>query len=230
MSPRLERLAMRCAAWPASLMTRVLLRTSRRPAHRSGEEALAALLDDQRSFIPCSWHRRVLPVSAFLISRLRERGVRPTFLVSLSRDGELGSSVLRSWGADSVRGSTSRGGRQALTKLRRRLKEDGQAVFLAPDGPRGPAHEAQLGAVVLAQVSGAPLLPMGAALTSAWTLRSWDRLLVPKPGSRVAITIGEPIEVPLRADADELEHVRGLLQGSLDQQVDEARRLLAAGG
>src|SRR5687768_3671876 len=76
------------------------------------------------------------------------------------------------------------------------------------DGPRGPARVAQPGALWLSGATGHPVLPFHIEASRAWTARSWDRSLVPKPFSTVAVAIGEPFEV----------------QGTTAEAVEQARQ------
>ena len=57
------------------------------------------------------------------------------------------------------------------------------------------------GAVKLAQLTGCPIGIFYAHPEKAWVLRSWDRFLIPKPFSRVAISWARNVEVPQTRDA-----------------------------
>ena len=74
----------------------------------------------------------------------------------------------------------------------------GRPAAFTVDGPRGPARQAQPGAVWLAKATGNPVVPFHIEAERCWTARSWDRAQVPRPWSRVAIAIGEPLDVPAR--------------------------------
>jgi lysophospholipid acyltransferase (LPLAT)-like uncharacterized protein len=88
-----------------------------------------------------------------------------------------------------VRGSTSRGAARALIGLARAV-ESGRSAAVTPDGPRGPAHVFAPGAVIAAQRTGVPIIPIRVSASSAWRLKSWDRFLIPKPFARVDIHYG----------------------------------------
>ena len=134
------------------------------------------------------WHGRILPATLFW----RNRGI--VVMTSRNFDGEWIAGIIRRFGYGTARGSTSRGGARALVRLRRDLL-DGRPAGFTVDGPRGPARVAQAGAVFLAGATGNPLLPFHIEARRFWTAGRWDRTQVPKPFSRVAIAIGEPIEV-----------------------------------
>lgn len=162
-------------------------------------------LKDHQTVIYAFWHGRLL----LLAARLRDR--RAGVLISLSEDGDLMARAAERLGYRPVRGSSSRGGREGLRDLES-LLDSGHSVALTPDGPRGPRHRAQMGAVVLASRSGKPILPLSAAARSAWTLRSWDRFQIPRPGTRAVIAFGEPLAVP---EAEDLEPWRRRLEEAL---------------
>jgi len=104
----------------------------------------------------------------------------------------------------------------------------GQPAAFTVDGPRGPAHVAQPGAVWLASATGNPIVPFHIEAASHWTLtKSWDRHQVPRPGSAIGIAIGAPIDVPARATAEAIEIARAELQGRLVELTPVARALVA---
>ena len=140
-----------------------------------------------------------------------------TTLVSRSQDGEIIARVLRLMRFGTRRGSSSRGGKEALSELEAVLAS-GVPVAITPDGPRGPRHVAQMGTIALAARSGAPIIPLGVAAAPAWTLKSWDRFQIPKPFARGVLVFGEPLTVD---PAEDWERARVRLQEAL--QRAEAR-------
>jgi lysophospholipid acyltransferase (LPLAT)-like uncharacterized protein len=106
----------------------------------------------------------------------------------------------------------------------------GRAVAFTVDGPRGPARVAQAGAVWLARATGNPVLPFHAEASSAWTARSWDATLVPKPFSAIAFVIGEPMYVEKHASEDGLERARLDLERRLAGLEARARCLAGHDG
>ena len=104
----------------------------------------------------------------------------------------------------------------------------GRDILIVPDGPRGPRHVAQGGAVMLAKVTGIPMVPVAFAASAKSVLRSWDAFIVPHPFARAAVLFGEPIPVPRDADPDALEAKRRELETALMDMSAAADR--AAGG
>lgn len=132
------------------------------------------------------WHGHLLP----LLHHHRGEGV--SVLISEHGDGEIVARVAADLGYRTVRGSTSRGAARALLGLVRELQE-GHDLAITPDGPRGPARSYAPGTLIVAQRSGAPIIPTVVSVSSAWRLKSWDTFLIPRPFARVTIAYGDPI-------------------------------------
>jgi lysophospholipid acyltransferase (LPLAT)-like uncharacterized protein len=184
-----------------------------------GAGHLAHVVASGRQPILALWHGRILPATLYF----RDRGV--VAITSQNFDGEWIARVMRRFGYLQARGSTSRGGRRALLQLRRDMAEGRPAAFTV-DGPRGPAYQAQPGAVWLAKATGNPVVPFHIESDPCWTARSWDRTQVPKPWSRVAIAIGEPLDVPCDAEAAEVEAKRVELEQRLHTLQSRALEML----
>jgi lysophospholipid acyltransferase (LPLAT)-like uncharacterized protein len=155
-----------------------------------------------------TWHgRTMLPINHF-------RGRNRFFmLVSLSRDGDLQSEVMRANGYSVVRGSTGRRGVAATREVLAQLNLGGILAF-TPDGPRGPSGTVQPGVVYFAQRSGKPIIPVGISASPRWLLGSWDRFLVPKPFARACWIYGDPIFV---GPDEDLDHARARVQAEIDR-------------
>jgi lysophospholipid acyltransferase (LPLAT)-like uncharacterized protein len=143
------------------------------------------------------WHNRLF--AAADISR-RFRPERPLHcLVSSSKDGAWLTAFFNSVGLRAVRGSSSRGGREAVSALVAVLRA-GHDAGITPDGPRGPIYVCKPGAVVVARRAGVPILLIGMNYESAWRLRSWDKFYLPRPFSRVHLKLRELPMAALRAE------------------------------
>jgi lysophospholipid acyltransferase (LPLAT)-like uncharacterized protein len=171
------------------------------------------------------WHGRILMVP-WLTARLRRtRGARAVrVLASRSRDGELVARWVARFGLTVVRGSSSRGGAGALRALAASVRA-GEDVAVVPDGPRGPRERLQPGLVVLASVTGAPVVPLAFAARPARRLASWDRFLVPLPFARAAVVFGKAATVARDADR---ETARADLERALREVTETADRLVGA--
>ena len=160
------------------------------------------------------WHGQLLPLL------WHERGFRTRILISEHKDGEIIARIAEGMGYATVRGSTSRGGSRALLALARELQQ-GNDIAVTPDGPRGPARTFAAGALVSAQRSSTPILPIAASADRAWRLRSWDQFMIPKPFARVTVAFGEPTYVHA-AGAREAAEQAPRFQALLDATVADA--------
>jgi lysophospholipid acyltransferase (LPLAT)-like uncharacterized protein len=184
-----------------------------------GLEHFDAIVKGGRQPIMAFWHGRILPATYYF----RRRGI--VVITSENFDGEWIAGIIERFGYGTARGSTSRGGGRALLQLTRELAAGKPAGFTV-DGPRGPAEVAQPGAVWLAKATGHPVLPFHLEADRHWTLKSWDRTQIPKPYATVAISMGEPFDVPADADAAGIESARQLLEGRLRALEPRALRML----
>jgi lysophospholipid acyltransferase (LPLAT)-like uncharacterized protein len=164
----------------------------------------------QRPLIGSFWHACIIPATYMC----RNLGVR--VMSSNSYDGEYMGRIIRKFGFVAVKGSSSRNAVRALLGLRRAL-QDGWSVAFTLDGPRGPRNKVKPGPVALARSSGVPLTMFHMAVDSAWVLNSWDRMMIPKPFSRVLMRFGKLIDVPRDAGDEELERYQQDLQDALDR-------------
>ena len=194
----------------------------------AGSEHVEALLADPRAVILSFWHNRAFVAAYYLLDRLHRGGLDITLLASQSRDGELVTRICKRWGLHTVRGSASRGGMLAMRALHRTLTRRGSSPILIPDGPRGPIYEFKVGVAVVAQTSRAPILPIGFAARRFWRLGSWDRIIVPRPWSEVAVTVGAPEYLSRELSGDQLEAERRRLEALLDELTLQAEESVDA--
>lgn len=143
-------------------------------------------------------------------------------MASRSGDGAIIAGFLGFWGFRVVRGSSSKGGGQALSEMIESLKGTSRWAALTPDGPRGPARRAKSGVARLASELSAPILPVGASSNRPRFLRSWDRFLVPLPFSRCVVVFGPPVE-EIPGEPEELFLHR--VNRAIDVVTEEADRL-----
>ena len=148
------------------------------------------------------WHNRIL-VLPLCFEWFCRRSRRLTILTSASRDGALLAQLVDRFGMESVLGSSSRKGVEALRRLLR-LLEEGCDVAITPDGPRGPLYQINPGLIYLATKSGLPIMTIRVEYEDYWELRSWDKFRIPKPFSRVEIRFQALVHVeahPAREEA-----------------------------
>lgn len=166
----------------------------------------------------CFWHRCLIPCICYFHDRLT-----PAVLISRSFDGELIARTVEHLGYLTARGSSTRSGGSGLLALAKALERGHAAVFTA-DGPRGPLYKLKPGPVKLAQLTGYPIGVFYAHPEKAWRLKSWDRFLIPKPFSRVAISWGKNTEAPRASDPLVMEATRLEVELALERARLNAER------
>jgi lysophospholipid acyltransferase (LPLAT)-like uncharacterized protein len=160
------------------------------------------ILNEGDSLIYASWHQRFFPGIQFFAAR------KPiSIIISQSRDGDFISHIVNILGWYAVRGSSSRGGSEALQKVNE-LAMNGYKIGHIVDGPQGPPEVIKAGLIRIAQVTGKPIVPTITSGQKKWVFNSWDRFMVPKPFSRVIIRFGEPIYVASDLNDAEFEKNR----------------------
>lgn len=167
-----------------------------------------AIRGDGRPILTALWHGDHLPI----LYAYRHRDIH--VVTSQSADGQILTNVLHHLGYHCVRGSSTRGGRKAMVEMARAVRK-GHDAAIAVDGPKGPRRVVKPGIILLAKLTGCPILPMGAAMARQWQVRSWDRYCIPKPFSRALIQVGQPLRVPRDADDAAMEQARLQLQERL---------------
>lgn len=182
-----------------------------------GHEAYSELRADKRPVILLVWHGRIFLVPFFF----RKRKIMP--LVSPSEDGEIVARIMSGWDYKILRGSGSHVIAKAWSEMVKELLQGGE-VIIVPDGPKGPNRKMKLGALKLAQQTGAYLMPFSFSTSKKKFLRSWDSFLMFYPFRRVVAVYGEPIAVSPDLNQDELEEERERIQNvliDLDNKADQ---------
>jgi lysophospholipid acyltransferase (LPLAT)-like uncharacterized protein len=164
----------------------------------------------EKPVIYCFWHRAVF-AGAWL---WRKAGA--AVMVSRSFDGEFIARTIEKLGFSAVRGSSSRGGANALLGLKSKL-EQGIPVVFTIDGPRGPKYVAKQGPVLLSRASQLPMAAFYVALENAWVLNTWDALMIPKPFSKALVRFSAKLLVPGEADEAQLGEYHQRLQVALER-------------
>lgn len=160
--------------------------------------------------IYCFWHQCVLPCTVYF------QHSKAIILISRSFDGELITRTLEMFGFGAVRGSSSRGAREGLLGLKDVIGRGRTAIFTA-DGPRGPIYQTKMGPIKLAQMTGAPIGVFHLEPEHAWTMRSWDRFLVPKPFTRIVVSWAQWTRVSQDTPTEEFESKREELNAALER-------------
>jgi lysophospholipid acyltransferase (LPLAT)-like uncharacterized protein len=209
---RRERMLLWLITWLGYISIRLIGRTLRYSVYieEGGPPALHS-----HPLILCFWHEGIF-ISTYVF-RDQKIGV----ISSHSFDGEYTGRIISKFNYVPIKGSSSKGAIRAFLRSRRHL-EQGNTVAFTSDGPRGPAHVAKPGPVLLAGRSGLPMVAFHIAAEKAWRLHSWDRAMIPKPFSRAFICVGKKIVVPRDATETQMEACQSELQLAQERVRDFA--------
>ena len=159
----------------------------------------------------CAWHQQFF--SAIYHFKTYSK-YNPGLMISQSRDGDLISGVANRTGWHTPRGSSSRGGKQAMDLMIDHLKTYRLGAHLL-DGPTGPIGRVKAGAIKIALEADAVVIPFYTSADKAWFFNSWDKFILPKPFSRVCITFGREIRLEASDNADDFERHRLYLENAM---------------
>lgn len=194
---------------------------------RIGLEHIQPIREGGEGLMGAIWHGRIMLSPAIWPKGAQE----PKVLISRSGEGDAIARAAAVNGIGAIRGSSlnmkKRGkSKGALSGFREMVRfiRGGGCMAIMPDGPRGPRMRIGLGPLMIAQMSGAPIVPATWSVRWAKSFNSWDRFLLPLPFGRGVIAYGEPIYVPKDADADALEILRAELEARLIALTQDADR------
>jgi len=192
-------------------------------------DRVAHLVGSDQGIIALTWHSRFL-----LLNSAWQRGWQmPHVMISRSHEGDIVHYTSRALGLQTIRGSSRKlnaskvsptrhkGGRHAGAETLTAL-ETGGCIVITPDGPRGPRQRLQVGALRLARLSGAPLIPCAFATSRRKAFRSWDRTLLPGWFGRGIIIWGEPVTIPRDTSDDDLETLRENIESAMNADLATA--------
>ena len=169
-----------------------------------GRENMDEVVIKQRTVIPCYWHQQHLFCAWYMLQQIKH-GMKVGFLVSPSVDGEIPAQIVSSKGATVIRGSSTRTGAQALRDMFMIITKDKVSPVTTSDGPTGPIYKFKPGAIMLSQMTKAPMLPIACAAKHAWYFNSWDKFMLPLPFTRVVVAVGEEVYVEKGCDTDDVQ-------------------------
>lgn len=169
------------------------------------------LLNSGEKIVLCTLHQQFFSYIRYFKTY---SSLKPSLMISRSRDGELIAGVANHTGWHTARGSSSRGGKDALNEMISRIEKTGLGAHIV-DGPTGPAGIVKNGAVKIASSTGGYLVPMYTVTDKDWHASSWDKFIIPKPFSKVKIVYKDPIKIQKTDDQGLLEQYRKKLENEL---------------
>ncbi len=178
---------------------------------------------DREHFVLCVWHDALLLPTFSAPKKLRQQCC---CLVSQHQDGSYLADAMALMDYTAVRGSSKRGGADALRELLHQTAD--KHIIITPDGPRGPRRELKVGALFVAAQTGRRIMPGAFVVKNGWRFRgNWTDMLIPKPFTTIYLVTGEPIAVPAAPERHELHNYMALAQDAMDRLNEEADRLYA---
>ncbi len=205
-----ERLLIRFLGFVFYIFTNLIGKTVR--FQIEGWEILEKIERDGKIPILAFWHNRIFLATYYF----RFRGI--IVMSSQSFDSEYVARFIQRFGFGIVKGSSTRGGVGGLIEMIRLMKK-GFPTGFSVDGPKGPVYRAKTGTLLLAKKTENPVLPFSVETENYWTIKSWDKLQIPKPFTRAKIFIAEAIDVSKNADDSEMKNKHLELQKKLDELV-----------
>lgn len=189
-----------------------------------GFEGVSRHIGNGKGLIALTWHSRFM----MLPSAWKKQWQPPRVLISMSRDGGIVAHTVRFLGMDTIRGSAkkegsqkAKGGSRALREMKT-LIDTGHCVVITPDGPRGPRQRMNDGALGLAKMSGAPIIPCIFAVKNRKQFNSWDKFVLPLPFGKGRIIWGTPVFIPETADDSELAAIRDVIETEMNFNLSKA--------
>ncbi len=167
----------------------------------------------------CMWHDHIV-LAVFSLKTFNLAG-----LISQHRDGGYLADSVKIAGIQPVRGSTSRGGMEAVREI---LSLPDHHLAMTPDGPRGPRHQMKEGIVYISSRSGRPIVPTALVANRFWSVPGgWSDMIIPKPFSKVLLISGTPMVIADNLPREEMTAWAEFLQSEMARLHDIALRMIA---
>ncbi len=166
-----------------------------------GRENYKSLLKEGKSVILSVWHGQLLSV----VHDLRKENFYA--IAGTHEDAEIISRIATKWGWNMMRGSSKEKGDVVYKNMINALKKPGNAVFITPDGPTGPARVPKPGGIRAAQATNAAIIPISVHSTRRWGFTNWDTFYLEKPFGKIYIQYGEPIFFDKKQKFDECSQI-----------------------
>lgn len=177
-------------AYLGKYLLRVLLLSCK--VEIDGLEEFKILASKQRCILML-WHNR-LALIAEILHRYAPQFIYAAF-ISKSKDAEPLAILARSYKSGKAIRVPHNARHQALKKVISHLKQSHEILVITPDGPRGPRYIVKPGVALAAKEADATIIPFTWKASHYWELNTWDGLMLPKPFSKIYVTLGKPIKI-----------------------------------
>jgi hypothetical protein len=186
-------------------------------------ESFQKALKEKTPVILAHWHGDELAV-IHLVKRYRIATITST-----SKDGEIMNRVLQWLGAETSRGSSTRGGANALRGIISHCRKNGNNVSFAVDGPKGPIYKVKPGVFEFSRLMNAPIYAVSVGISKPWIFsRSWNKCALPGFFSRVNVLVREGMPAIHKAidprDPELAAQLENMLAAGKRQQCVEVAR------
>ena len=219
--------------WGGSRLAGLIRLVARTSTIVTEPASLKADLRQTHPLILATWHGQFM-----MTCLMKPDDVPVAAMVARHGDAEVIGEAMAAFGVTLIRGAGAgdrrkdRGGAQALRSavgvLAGRDGAEPMSLVMTADVPPGPARRAGEGIITIARLSGRPIVPVAAATSRYHALKTWSRVTINLPYSKLAFVGGAPIYVPRDADAATLEGLRLELQHSLNNATSSAYALAGA--
>ena len=169
------------------IILNIAFKTSKFNVH--GEKHLKDSITSNNPTMICVWHSRFL----YSVYFLQNNNYDIWALSSTHKDSEILAKVLKRWKVNLIRGSSTRGWKNAIIEMKKKLEDSNNIIAITNDGPKGPPRIAKPGSVKLAVKQNANMITMTATASKFLELKSWDKLRIPKPFGTINLHISAPL-------------------------------------
>jgi len=149
------------------------------------------------AFILCFWHGRLLMMP---LSWNKKKKIN--VLISTHSDGQLLSKTVKHFNIETITGSSSKGGSEAIRNIIKSLKS-GISIGMTPDGPSGPRMKVNSAIIKIASLTGHKIVPLSYSVKKKFFLNSWDKFLVALPFGKGCFVWGKPIKIKKNISTNE---------------------------
>ena len=170
--------------WLGYVVLSLIYKTCKFEIH--GKQHFEKIRNNQRPIMLCVWHGRMLYPIFYVI----KEKIKLWTIASPFKDGEIISQILKKWNFKIIKGSSNQNSKKVIEKMNQIFKSDTNAIIaITNDGPKGPRHIAKTGSLEIAQKYNAQIITITGDSSKKWVFNSWDKFYLPKPFSKIIITI-----------------------------------------